>query len=269
MATATTQLKWCTVRFANESLWWVQSVNPGIHWDFDKLAIIDPRQLQHLLEILSSMREYGLQHDIVENAFFKFKLQKEMTNKRFRLERTRDSIHDPDHALFALPNDIDEEQGPFEDFMSHILRVRVRMLNDLIDSDQPLTPEDVDAEIREAQNTDLLEEQTSHCFAEITAVLEYTPEGVDAYDIKETAESEKAASIETPGDKELADGYDVLNEDDEAFKQDKEALTWDQEEEEQQRKRDNPELDDIMDERMDVEEKPKPRRGRPRKNPID
>lgn len=262
MATATPKLEWCTVRFENESLWWVQSVNKGIHWGFDELGIIDPRQLQHVLELLGSMREYGLQDDIVEKAFFKFRLKKEMTNKRFRLERTRDSIYDPDQVLFILPDDIDEESGPFEDFMKHILRVRVRMLNDLIESDQPLTVEEVDAEIREAQATDTLEEQSIHYFTEITTVLEYTPDGLDADELKDIVEGEVATTATETG---LEDGYEEINEDDEAFKQDKEALNWEQQEEEQQRKRDNPELDDVMGDSVEVEEKPKPRRGRPPK----
>ena len=151
MATATPKLEWCTISFDNESMWWVQTVNKDIHWDFDELGIIDPRQLSHILELLDSMREYGIQEDIVEKAFFKFRLEKEMTKQKFRLERTRDSLYDPDQVLFVLPDDMDEESGPFEDFMKHALRVRVRMLNDLIESDQPLTIEEVDAQIREPE----------------------------------------------------------------------------------------------------------------------
>jgi len=266
MATATSQLQWCSIRFDNDSLWWVQTVNQDIHWDFDELGIIDPRQLAHILELLDSMREYGLQEDIVEKAFFKFRLQKEMTKQRFRLERTRDSLYDADQLLFALPNDMDEESGPFEDFMKHALRVRVRMLNDLIETDQPLTTEEVDAEIREAQTKDLVEDQNVHCFAEITSVLEYTPEGLDADDLKEdSTEIDVEAAAATP-DPELEEGYEEVNEDDEVFRQDKEALNWEQEEEEEQRKRDNPELEDLLGEVSEAAEE-KPKRGRPRKNP--
>ena len=263
MAIKTSQLEWCTVRFDNNDLWWVQTVNQGIHWDFDELGLIDPRQLAHILELLDSMREYGLQEDIVEKAFFKFRLEKEMTKQRFRLERTRDSLYDPDHMLFALPNDMDEESGPFEDFMKHALRVRVRMLNDLIETDKPLTTEEIDAEIREAQTKDLLEDQNPHYFTEITAVLEYTPEGLDADDLKEDAvEVDDAAAANDP---EIDEGYEEVNEDDEVFRQDKEALNWEQEEDEQQRKRDNPELEDLLEEASEATEE-KPKRGRPRKN---
>ena len=52
--------------------WWVQTVNKDIHWDFDELGIIDPRQLSHILELLDSMREYGIQEDIVEKLSLSF-----------------------------------------------------------------------------------------------------------------------------------------------------------------------------------------------------
>ena len=264
MATATPKLEWCTISFDNESMWWVQTVNKDIHWDFDELGIIDPRQLSHILELLDSMREYGIQEDIVEKAFFKFRLEKEMTRQKFRLERTRDSLYDPDQVLFVLPDDMDEESGPFEDFMKHALRLRVRMLNDLIESDQPLTVEEVDAQIREAQSKDLIEDQNIHCFTAITAVLEYTPDGLDSDDLKVDEEEDDASAAAT--DPEIEEGYEEVNEDDEVFRQDKEALNWEQEEEEQQRKRENPEFEELMGEVSEaVQEKPK--RGRPRKNP--
>ena len=132
----------------------------------------------------------------------------------------------------------------------------------MIESDQALTVEEVDAEIREAQATDNIEEQSIHYFTEITTVLEYTPAGLDADELKDIVEEE---TVTKAGDTVLEDGYEEINEDDEAFKQDKEALNWEQQEEEQQRKRDNPEFEDIMGDSVEVEEKPKPRRGRPPK----
>ncbi len=209
------------------------------------------------------MREYGIQEDIVEKAFFKFRLEKEMTKQKFRLERTRDSLYDPDQVLFVLPDDMDEESGPFEDFMKHALRVRVRMLNDLIESDQPLTIEEVDAQIREAQSKDLIEDQNIHCFTAITAVLEYTPDGLDSDDLKGDEEEDDAVAAAT--DPEIEEGYEEVNEDDEVFRQDKEALNWEQEEEEQQRKRENPEFEELMGEVSEAAQE-KPKRGRPRKN---
>jgi len=267
MATSTTQLEWCDAQFDEDSHWWVQNFNPSARWEFDQLGIIDPRQLQHILELLDSLREYGLQDDIVDKAFFKFRLEDEVKDQAntFRLERVRISLYNEDNEdlLYILPDDMDEERGPFEDFMKHILRVRVRMLNNLIDNDQPLTLEEVDAEIREVLTADLSDDEDPHYFDEITAVLEYTPDGTDSDELQSLEDDIAQAS-----DPQIEEGFEEINEDDEAFRQDKEALAWDQEEEEESRKRQNPEFNQLVEEVEDAAEAApaKPKRGRPRKN---
>ena len=266
MATSTNKLEWCDVQFDDDSHWWVQNFDPSTRWEFDQLGIIDPRQLQHILELMDSLREYGLQDDLVDKAFFKFRLEDEITEKEntFRLERVRSSLYDEDldEALFILPDDMDEERGPYEDFMKHILRLRVRMLNNLIDNDQPLTVEEVDAEIREALTVDLPEDEDPHYFDEITAILEYTPEGTDSDELQ-SLEDDLVAEASDP---ELEEGFEEIDEDDESFRQDKEALTWDQEEEEEIRKRNNPEFRETVEEVSDAADAPAPKkRGRPRK----
>jgi hypothetical protein len=217
-----------------------------------------------MLELLESLREYGLQDDIVDKAFFKFRIDDEPQEGTFRLERVRASLYeDNDYELFVLPDDMDEERGPYEDFMKHILRVRVRMLNNLIDHDQPLTLEEVDAEIREALSTEDPDEVDPHYFEEITAILEYTPEGTDSDDLQNLEEGLEEDDAET----DIEEGFDEIGDDDEAFRQDKEALNWDDQEEEERRKRDNPELDDLTEEVAESEPPPaKSKRGRPRKN---
>ena len=264
MPTSSTQLEWCDVQFDDDSHWWVNSFNPSARWEFDQLGILDPRQLQHMLELLASLREYGLQEDIVDKAFFKFRLDDEPEDGKFRLERVRTTIYeDNDYALFALPDDMDEERGPYEDFMKHILRVRVRMLNNLIDNDQPLTLEEVDAEIREALSSDDSDDVDPHYFEEITAVLEYTPEGTDSDDLQALEDGLEEQAV----DSDIDEGFEEISEDDEAFRQDKEALNWDDQEEEERRKRANPEFRELAEEVAESEPPPaKPKRGRPRKN---
>ena len=109
----------------------------------------------------------------------------------------------------------------------------------------------------------MIEDQNIHCFTAITAVLEYTPDGLDSDDLKGDEEEDDAAAATDP---EIEEGYEEVNEDDEVFRQDKEALNWEQEEEEQQRKRENPEFDELMGEVSEAAQE-KPKRGRPRKNP--
>lgn len=265
MPTSTNQLEWCDVQFDDDSHWWVQNFDPSTRWEFDQLGIIDPRQLQHILELMDSLREYGLQDDLVDKAFFKFRLQEELTDKEntFRLERVRSSLYDEDldELLFILPDDMDEERGPYEDFMKHILRLRVRMLNNLIDNEQPLTMDEVDAEIREALTVDLSEDEDPHYFDEITAILDYTPEGTDSDDLQ-NLEDDIVAEASDP---ELDEGFEEIDEDDESFRQDKEALTWDQEEEEEIRKRNNPDFSESLEEVSEAAAPAPKKRGRPRK----
>lgn len=171
--------------------WWVQEVSDPINWDTDGLGIIDPRQFQYVLDLLEPLNEYGLQTDIVEEAFFPFGIDKVDKDKTVLLKRFSDSILQSEDTLFVLPNVMNEEKGPYADFLDHVTRLRVKMLNDLIDFAQNLTIEELEEEIRESQNDAFLEGRATHFFSEITAILEYVPEGfeLDGEDIK-TAKSE-------------------------------------------------------------------------------
>ena len=50
-----------------------------------------------------------------------------------KLVRVRDSLLKAEDMLFALPDVLDEEKGPYADFLNHISSVRVSMLNELIE----------------------------------------------------------------------------------------------------------------------------------------
>ena len=94
----------------------------------------------------------------------------------------QDSVLESEDPLFALPDVLDEEKGPYADFLDHITKLRVKMLNDLIDFAQNLTVEELEEEIREKQNADYMEGRASHFFTELTAILEYVPEGFELDD---------------------------------------------------------------------------------------
>ena len=132
MSNVTQKLNWVIVHFGQDMNWWVKKVNDVIKWDVDGWSIIDPRQLAHIIELMDPLREYGLQLDIVEDAFFKFTVSDDLGNKQVRLNRVSDSLFETEENIFALPDSLDEEKGPYADFLDHITRVRVAMLNDLI-----------------------------------------------------------------------------------------------------------------------------------------
>lgn len=207
--------------------WWVKEISDPIHWDVDGLGIIDPRQFQHIIDLLEPLGEYGLQTEIVEEAFYSFGIDAIEEDKTVLLKRIKDSILESEEQLFALPDVLDEDKGPYADLLDHVTRLRVKLLNDLIDFSQKLTVEELEEEIREAQNSDFLEGRASHFFNELTAILEYVPEGFELDDDDDSPKSEDEEL-----EKDLA-AVDAGTDTEETLVAD-ETMKWDEEEEEEE-----------------------------------
>ena len=224
MPNATAKLSWCKARLGEDMNWWVKEISDPIHWDIDGLGIIDPRQFQYIIELIEPLHDYGLQPELIEEAFYPFAIENVGKDKSLYLKRVQDSILDSEEQLFALPDIIDEDKGPFADLLDHITKLRVKMLNELIDFKQQLTVEELEEEIREAQNADFMEGRSSHFFKEITAILEYVPEGFELDDDDDDEEKSGSDDLE----KDLADVEPAPDEDIEAD----ETMKWDEDEEE-------------------------------------
>ena len=175
----TMKLIWCKARFGEDMNWWLLETSVPVHWDMDGLGIIDPRQFQHIVDLLEPLQDYGLQNELVDNAFYSFGIDKVEKDKSVLLKRVKDSLLEAEEPLFALPDVLDDEKGPYTDFLDHIAKLRVKMLNDLINFKQTLTIEELEENIRETQNSDYLEGRATHFFTEITTILEYVPEGFE------------------------------------------------------------------------------------------
>ncbi|MGF1531467.1 MAG: hypothetical protein ACFCU4_08915 [Puniceicoccaceae bacterium] len=235
-------LDWCVVRLGEDMNWWVEEISDEVHWDVDGLGIIDPRQVAHVLDLLDPLQEYGLQMDFIDDAFFTFAIEKELKEGRVRLKRVRTSLVEADQPLFALPDVMDDEKGPYADFLDHITRLRVQLLNDLIDFKQQFTVEELEEEIREAQNADFMEGRAVHFFTEISQILEYVPAGFALEEDEEAVQSDEDPDL---------DGVPDLEEDTKELDGD-DSLRWDEEEEaeeddddeESDRKRGESDLDD-------------------------
>ncbi len=260
MAKGSPQLEWCIVRLGEDHNWWVDEVSDPVHWDVDGLSIIDPRQVDHIIELIDPLREYGFDQDIFERAFIPFRITKDLGKGKVRLARIKQPLLESEEKLFALPDVIDEENGPYADFLDHITRLRVKMLNELLDLEEKLTIDEVEDQIREAQNNDFIEGKAVHLFSEITAILDFTPEGHG----DEDEETEKG------DDDETADLPDVEEEEDEKLKNDS-SLKWDDDDEGgdedgEGKKKDGDEDDDEESEDDDSddaeEEDEKPKRSR-------
>jgi hypothetical protein len=263
MAKSAPQLEWCIVRLGEDHNWWVEEVSDAVRWDVDGLSIIDPRQVQHIVELVEPFRDYGFEQDLMERAFFPFRIEKDLGNGRVRLIRVKDSLFESEDRLFALPDLLDEENGPYADFLDHITRLRVKMLNDLFDFEQQLTVDEVEDELREARNIDFMEGKAVHVFAEITAILDYVPAGWETEE-----EGERPARKEDELDDEDLPALDEAEE--ERLKNDQ-SLKWDEDEEEGEeegkegKEGDEDEEDDEKDEKDEKEPSTEDDDGRPRR----
>lgn len=221
MPRAAKQLEWCTVRLGEDMNWWVVEVSDDIHWDVDGLSIIDPRQISHILDLLEPLQEYKLDQDLFDTAFIPFRIQRDLGEGLIRLTRSSESFSDADEPLFGLPNIVDDENSPYADFINHITKVRVNMLNDLFDFEQKLTLDEVEEDIREDENNDFIDGKAVHLFNEVTSILDYVPAGWEIDD-EEGDDSSEGEDI---------DDFPEIEEEDTSQISKDESLKWDEEDE--------------------------------------
>ncbi|MFL2912860.1 MAG: hypothetical protein ACJZ5X_05305 [Opitutales bacterium] len=223
-------LDWCVVRLGKDENWWVESISDKENWDVEDLGIIDPKQFLHINELIDSMTEFGLDAQLVDEAFFTFEIAEEVKGGMIKLVRVRDSLLKAEDMLFALPDVLDEEKGPYADFLNHISSVRVSMLNELIEFTEPYTQEEMEEVLAEKENNDFLEAKRSHFSEELLSILEFVPEGfaIDS-DLEEDGDNsskkeEDYSDLET-GLVEVSDKEEKLLPD--------EDLKWEEEEREE------------------------------------
>ncbi len=204
-----TKLEWCVVELGEDLNWWVKDISDTAHWDVDGLSIIDPRQLAHILDLADPLRDYGLEPELFEDAFFAFKVDKEVGNGKVRLIRCTDSLLESEEPLFVLPNNMADDKSPYADLLDHLTKCRVQMLNDLLE-ESTLTVDELEEAIRERHNEEYFEGKNIHAFEEVVSILEYTPVDLDA-DL--SAESEpKVVALEEEDFPDLEEDEEELPE---------------------------------------------------------
>jgi hypothetical protein len=270
MAKGSPQLEWCVVRLGEDHNWWVDEVSDPVHWDVDGLSIIDPRQVDHIIELIDPLREYGFDSDLFERAFIPFRIAKDLGKGKVRLARTKQPLLESEEKLFALPDVIDEENGPYADFLDHITRLRVKLINELLDLEEKLTVDEVEDQLREAQNNDFIEGKAVHLFSEITAILDFMPAG----------HGEDDEDADKGGDAEDEDDLPEVEDDEEEKLKGDSSLKWDDDEDGEKDKddddakpgakgkgdddedEDDDENEDGDDDEDEEDEKPTRKRGR-------
>ncbi|HQU09008.1 MAG: hypothetical protein B7X06_01745 [Verrucomicrobia bacterium 21-51-4] len=246
MTKSSPKLEWCIVRLGQDMNWWVKEISDPVHWDVDGLSILDPRQVAHILDLVDPLRDYGYESGYFEAAFFGFKIDKEVDKGIIRLARSTESLLETEDLLFGLPDLLDDEKGTYADFLDHITRCRVKMLNDLIEFEQKLSVEEVEEEIREAQNNAFIEGRATHVFHEVTAILEYIPHGYEL-DLEEEeapeAEDEDAEAV-------VIDEEEFPDLEEEEIEED-ETMKWEHEEEKKEEEYDENERPEGLDDDID------------------
>ena len=221
-------LDWCIVRIGDDKNWWIDSISDNENWDAENLGIIDPKQFLHINELLDSMTEFGLDSQLVDDAFFTFAIDEEMEGGLIKLVRVRDSLLKAEDMLFALPDVLDEEKGPYADFLNHVSEKRVSMLNELIEFAEQLTQDEMEEVLAEKQNNDFLEGKRSHFSDELFSILEFVPDG---FAIDEDLEDESEKSKDAEEDySDLEKDLIEVSEKEEKLLPDSD-LKWDEEEE--------------------------------------
>jgi hypothetical protein len=221
-------LDWCIVRVGEDKNWWVDSISDNENWDVDNLGIIDPKQFLHINELLDSMTEFGLDSQLIDDAFFTFAIEEEMDGGLIKLVRVRDSLLKAEDMLFALPDVLDEEKGPYADFLNHVFQKRVSMLNELIEFAEPYTQEEMEEVLSEKHNNDFLEGKRSHFSDELFSILEFVPDGF-AIDTDLEDESEKNKDKEEDYSDLEADLIEVSDKEEKLLPDS--DLKWEEEEE--------------------------------------
>ena len=223
-------LDWCIVRCDEKKKWWVDSISDNENWDIEDLGIIDPKQFLYINELLDSMTEFGLESQLIDEAFFTFEISEELKGDKVRLDRVRDSLLKAEVMLFALPDVLDEEKGPYADFLSHVSQIRVSMLNELIEFAEPYTLEEMEEVLSEKLNNDYLEGRRTHFSDELIAILEFVPDGFELdSDLDEERDGDEEGEDYSDLDSELLD----ISDKEEKLLPD-EDLKWDDEEEKEE-----------------------------------
>ena len=207
MSVSLPKLNWCIVRLGNDYNWWVKEISDSIHWDVDCLSILDPKQVSYILELTEDLNDYGFSSDRLDRAFFKFRIDKRLDGDLVRLVRTERSIFDEGEPLFALPDVMDEEKGPYVDFVDYITKLRVKMLNDTIDFEKKLSADEIANELTEKYRLEYFEGISVHVYRELTDILEYVPSGFDLdKESKSSEDRDNYSDIVNKNDETLDEG---------------------------------------------------------------
>ena len=221
------KLDWCICRLGKDGNWWLEETSDNIHWDLDGTGFIDPKQMNFINDLMEPLKDYGLESEIIDSAFYTFRIEQALDGNRVKVKRSKQSLTESTEPLFVLPDAIDEDNSPYADFIDHILKLRVAMINDQLELSQPLELVETEEDIREIQGNDFFIGKGSHYFSEISAILEYLPGG---FELDDQEKDDKPEREEENFDDVLSD---INDGDEEEMIEKDETMKWEEDEDEE------------------------------------
>lgn len=167
--------RWIIVRLSDDLNWWLDEASDEIYWAVGGRSILDPHQVNHLIEVLDQYRLYGFRREQLASAFQVFAMQSELSDGRLRLAPTNESLFDTGGQLFALPLIAEEGTGAFYDLLDAIGDARVRLLNATHHYVRDCTDLDMYEELDALDQDRFFSAESIHAFDEITEILEWSP----------------------------------------------------------------------------------------------
>ena len=197
---------WCIVQLGEDYNWWVHEASDDINVDAEMDGILDPKQVDHMSDLLTQLRPYGLSDEIVNNAFISFQIEKETGKQMLRLVEVKNDVLHAKEGVFCLPHTNGDQEGPYLDFLDHITALRVKLLNANFNFKQPLNIEEIEDIVHEEQQERYISGTKMHAFDEIMSILDYVPLG---YSFDEDGDEEEDDDVDNELD--LSDFDDEID----------------------------------------------------------
>ena len=162
-------------RLGDDMNWWLDRVGDELVTDNDRRAVLDPRQVAHLVEALEVYYPHGLRRQQFTEALEVFEMENELEEGQLRLAASNESIFETSAQLFALPRTDDEGKGGYDAFLDALGSAHIRKLNTTHHFAHKCTEDEMIDELRAVDAGRYFSDDTIHVFDEITEILEWNP----------------------------------------------------------------------------------------------
>ena len=162
-------------RLGEDLNWWLDESLEATEVEVVPRAVLDPRQVAHLTQILDQYRPYGFRPEALTEAFAMYTLDAELDDQRVRLVASDENIYNTSEQLFALPCYEEEGSGPYYRLLEVLSRARVQLLNQTHHYAHECTVEEMCEEVNGLDSDRYFCDEAIHSFDEINEILEWKP----------------------------------------------------------------------------------------------